>query len=1048
MPQTVTTRIGRLRRRVHDCSWATPWGTTRPRERDHLYGQLFNAAPTALVLVDPCTRRYRLFNDAVCKVAGYTRAEFARLRIEDLADAPLALIETRLRRIVTEGSLSFEMTLKCKDGTRRHMLVSMRRVTVRGRVYVTGAWLDVTAGSAAAREAGRIGDSPLEIESQAQLEQANRLLAEQALALQAAHGELKAVFDTAGLGIALVSRHVFVRVNRAFERILGWDPGEIVGRSTRELFLTDEDYIAATKVAALAPGDGQVRGEPQLATKDGRLIWCRGSLARFEGREGQDMLLMVLEDVSDEHAAADALRVAKEAADTANRAKSAFLANMSHEIRTPMNAIIGLTHQLKRDAPGDYDKRQLDKIAGAAMHLLTLLNDILDFSKIEAGKLELDPIDFAVERVVANVFALAAQRAEAQGLEMVADIAGVPPTLHGDAVRLGQVLLNFVSNAVKFTAQGSVTLVGRVADRGAAGGPLRVRFEVRDTGIGIARDQLGQVFEAFNQGDVSTTRTHGGSGLGLAICRRLAGLMGGAVGVDSVAGQGSCFWFEAPFGVAAVAPPPRPAVLPPGTRALVVDDAPAARRLLAELLVRQGARADAVATGEEALARLVAADADGDPYRLVFCDWEMPGLAGTEIGQRVRHLGLQVPPRCVLLGGSSGFTREEIESGGYAAFIAKPVMPALLCDTLERVLGAAPQDGGADEPATLGFAPGKRLLLAEDNALNQEVAMNLLQDLGFSVDLAEDGLQALESARSQRYDLILMDLQMPRMDGLEATRRIRELPRMERVPILAMTANAFADDRAAALAAGMNDHVVKPVDPDALVATLARWLPDAERAVRTPTPPAVDAGLDELQRRFAEVAGLRLEGGLQSLGGDGARLRSMLRRFDVDHGRDAELAREEIERGDHPAALRRLHTLGGVAAMLGLIDVQLQALRSEQALRGLQRDGAAPASVRLEPLAEVLANCGVVMRSLGPEIEADIAPAPEVDRDELRARVGELLDLLRSDNLEAVDCHARLRPALGMLGDAVAQRLERRIGEFDFDGAARELEAWLATVVA
>ncbi|MBU6260318.1 MAG: response regulator, partial [Burkholderiales bacterium] len=1043
MPQIVTPRIGRLRRRVRDCSGPAPWRATRPRERDQLYGQLFDAAPTGLVLVDPCTRRYLLFNDAVCKAAGYTRGELARLRIEDLADAPLALIETRLRRIVTEGSLSFEMTLKCKDGTRRHMLLSMRRVTVRGRIYVTGAWLDVTAGSAAAREAGRVGDAPLEIETQAQLEQANRLLAEQALALQAAHGELKAVFDTAALGIALVSRHVFVRVNRAFELILGWDAGELDGRSTRELFLTDEDFIAATKISAFTQGEGPLRGAPRLATKDGRLIWCRGSLARFEGRDGQDMLLMVLEDVSDEHAAADALRVAKEAADSANRAKSVFLANMSHEIRTPMNAIIGLTHQLKRDAPSDYDKRQLDKIAGAALHLLTLLKDILDFSKIEAGKLELDPTDFSVERVVASVFALAAQRAEAQGLEMIADIADVPSTLHGDAARLGQVLLNFVGNAVKFTPQGSVTLVARVAERGAAGAPLRLRFEVRDTGVGIAPDQLDQVFEAFNQGDVSTTRTHGGSGLGLAICRRLAALMGGAVGVDSVEGQGSRFWFEAPFGVAAAAAAPRPGGLPAGLRALVVDDAPAARRLLAELLVRLGARADAVATGEEALARIAAADADGDPYRLVFADWEMPGVAGSEIGRRVRRLGLRLPPLCILLGGSSGCTREEIESGGFAAFIAKPVMPALLGETLERVFGAAPQDEGCGAPAPLGFAPGKRLLLAEDNPLNQEVAVNLLQDLGFSVDLAEDGLQALESARSQRYDLILMDLQMPRMDGLEATRRIRELPRMERVPILAMTANAFADDRAAALAAGMNDHVVKPVDPEALVATLARWLPDAERVVRAPPPPVVDAGHDELQRRFAEVAGLRLEGGLQTLGGDGSRLRSMLLRFGADHGRDAELARQEIERGDHGAALRRLHTLGGVAAMLGLVDVQLQALRSEQALRALQREGGAPSALGLEPLAEVLASCAEVVQSLRPDTGAGPARAGEFD--DLRARVGELLQLLRTDNLEAVDCHARLRPALRALGDAAAQRLERRIDEFDFEGAAREIEAWLAT---
>ncbi|MFZ3220689.1 MAG: response regulator, partial [Rhodoferax sp.] len=624
------------------------------------------------------------------------------------------------------------------------------------------------------------------------------------------------------------------------------------------------------------------------------------------------------------------LRHATEVAESANQAKSAFLANMSHEIRTPMNAIIGLTHLIRRDTTNARQQQQLDKVSGAAMHLLAVINDILDFSKIEAGKMALDPTDFELERVISNVFALTADKAEAKGLEVAVEIGSLPAVLHGDGVRLGQILLNFVSNAIKFTEKGSVVLQGRITRQ--EGHQAWIRFEVRDTGIGLSAEQQTKLFAAFQQADVSTTRTYGGTGLGLAISQRLAGMMDGQVGVLSALGKGSTFWFEAPFGMDAAAPSRANNVLPPGTRVLVVDDMEEAREPMTDMLTTLGARADAVASGMQALVRIAEADALGDPYRIVLSDWQMPGLNGLETCQRIRQLPLRMQPVCILVSGSVGCPTEDAEGGVFAAFLPKPVMPALLADTIASTWGQAPATATPPVHGTAlpRFVAGHRILLAEDNALNQEVACALLQDLGFVVDITDDGEAAVTQAQHNAYDLILMDIQMPNMDGLEATRHIRALPQYAHTPVIAMTANAFAEDKAVALQAGMNDHIPKPVDPDQLCRVLALWLPLALDHANTPPepdtgipPPATaDAGL---LQTLAHIRELNLDAGLRALRGDAPRLAGLLQHFASDHAADAGKARAEIRQADPQAAQRRLHTLKGLAGTLGLTAVQTQA---------------------------------------------------------------------------------------------------------------------------
>ncbi|PUA96016.1 PAS domain S-box-containing protein [Acidovorax sp. 107] len=754
------------------------------------------------------------------------------------------------------------------------------------------------------------------------------------------------------------------------------------------------------------------------------------------------------------------LRSAKAMADEANQAKSAFLANMSHEIRTPMNAIIGLTHLIRRDTTNPHQRQQLDKVSGAAMHLLAVINDILDFSKIEAGKMALDPTDFELEKVVSNVFTITGDKAEAKGLEVMAELAGVPPLLHGDGVRLGQILTNFMGNAVKFTERGSVSLHAFVTHR--EDNEVRLRFEVRDTGIGLSPEQQGKLFLAFQQADVSTTRTHGGTGLGLAISRRLAHLMGGQVGVRSEPGKGSTFWFEAPFGISTQAAAPRHVqALPPSTRVLVVDDMEEARELLADLLTQLGARADAVSSGTLALQAVAQADEVGDPYELVLTDWLMPDLNGTQTWHQICALPLRHRPACILVSGSLSCPADEVDAGRFAAFLPKPVLPTALEEVLVRVWNRAqtPAEGTPALPAdaSVHFAPGLRLLLAEDNALNQEVACELLQQLGFAVDVAGDGLIAVDHARQQHYDLILMDIQMPHLDGLQATRQIRALPGHAQTPIVAMTANAFAEDRAAALAAGMNDHLPKPVDPAQLARVLAHQLPHAVEAAGTGAyPVAVPSTLtptDEARMRvqLQAVAGFQLQQGLRSLGNHFAALVRLLQRIVVEHHQDARKALHAWQTGDQQEALRTVHTLKGLAGTAGLTDLQTAAQQAEARLQSTPQEGQGADTAqalrdlegRLQQLVQSLRF--VVDASAGTAGDGGDAgvkgSAPATDAGQLQEALRKLRPLLASDDLDASAAYADLHPAMVQHYPDRAQALAQAIDGFDFVQALALLDA-------
>jgi two-component system, sensor histidine kinase and response regulator len=678
------------------------------------------------------------------------------------------------------------------------------------------------------------------------------------------------------------------------------------------------------------------------------------------------------------------------------------------------------------------------------MHLLSVINDILDFSKIEAGKMTLDLTDFEVERMVGNVTAMVTDKAEAKGLELVVRLSGVPPVLHGDGVRLGQVLVNFMSNAVKFTERGSVMLTGRVLRE--EGEQVWVRFEVRDTGIGLSEAQQAKLFTAFQQADVSTTRTYGGTGLGLAITRRLADLMGGQVGVESTEGQGSVFWVDAPFGVGVQSVLPATSVLPPRTRVLVVDDMEEARALLVDMLTDMGARVDAVERGARALELVAEADGTGDPYQLVFTDWQMPGMNGTETCHALRKLDLRLQPACILVSGSSGCPAEDLDDGSFSAFIPKPVMSATLNEAIARSWGHAlmHSDAPSAQEVLPRFEPGHRLLLVEDNALNQEVAVSLLEDMGFVVDLAGDGAVAVQRCTEQGgYELILMDIQMPVMDGLEAARRIRALPAYAKTPILAMTANAFSEDRAEALGVGMNDHIPKPVDPAQLTRTLAAWLPQAVRAEAPGrVQPTLTPGDEAELAPMLAMPGLALEVGLRSCSGKVSQLRHLLLRFAEDHAADMDKVRADLAQNDWVTAERRVHTLKGVAGMLGWVLLQREAQALEQVLRQHGTD--------VQPVLQILPNLeGVLQDAVRATRALTPAPATSVDVPldwpTLEAGVTQLRALLETDDLDAAEAYERVAPMLASHLPEHARTLGNAVEHYDFARATEALNAMVAS---
>ena len=738
----------------------------------------------------------------------------------------------------------------------------------------------------------------------------------------------------------------FLGFNRAYEETFAVRREDLIGKKVLELaYLPEEDRLAYQREDedAIASG-GAVRREMRIPFSDGRLhetLYYVSGFRRADGSPGG--LVGTFVDISEQKEVERVLAAAKEAAVEATLLKSDFLANMSHEIRTPMNAIVGMAHLALKTDLTPRQRGYMQKIQQSSQLLLGIINDILDFSKIEAGKLSVERTDFDLSAVLENVATLIREKAEAKGLELLFDVApDVPQDLVGDPLRLGQILVNYANNAVKFTESGEVDIRVRLAEEDA--GEVSLRFEVRDTGIGLTQEQIGRLFQSFAQADSSTTRKYGGTGLGLAISKHLAELMHGQVGVVSTPGQGSTFWFTARLGKSRL----RHRVFLPdpdlrGRRILVVDDNENSRAVLADMLVSMSFAVDAVASGQEALAAVVAARDQGLPYAVVLLDWQMPEMDGIETAERIRRIPLDNPPRLIMI---TAFGREEVMRGaeavGIEGVLLKPVTHSLLFDTIMRTLGGFREEApaAADQAQATPAAPDGhgRILVVEDNEINQQVATELLGLAGYAVDVAGNGEEAVEMVQHTDYDLVLMDMQMPVMDGLAATITIRKLPGLADLPIVAMTANAMRQDRDKCAAAGMNGFIAKPIDPDALLETLRTWIGPGRRPVRARV---ADRPIEAIEG-IEGIEGIDTAAGLSRVGGNAALYRRLLGKMGREFPSVPGRIQAALEAGDQRAAEIAAHSVKGAAGNVGAVLLERAAADLEKALR--DRDEAAIAS--------------------------------------------------------------------------------------------------------
>ncbi len=774
--------------------------------------------------------------------------------------------------------------------------------------------------------------------------------------------------------------------------------------------------------------------------------------------EGGLVILSVGLDVTEQKQLPELIRVreelaeAKAVAEAANQAKSVFLANMSHEIRTPMNAIIGLTHLVLST---ELDRKQQDyvtKIERSGQLLLRIINDILDFSKIEAGKLELEHIAFRLDSVLEDLSTAVAWKAQEKGLEIQFVIPPmVPNDLVGDPLRLGQILLNLCSNAVKFTETGSVEVHAGVTEETPE--QVALTFWVIDTGIGMTPEHVERLFQPFAQADGSTTRRHGGTGLGLAISRRLVSLMGGDIGVESESGVGSTFQFTAYFGRQPVATPtPRTSLRTQSVRVLIVDDNDTAREVLRMHLASFGFIVRTVASGYQALEGVQAADQAGQPYDLVLMDWRMEDLDGLETTRRIQaDATLRVQPKIIMLT-AYGYERSdpalsEIHLDG---FLGKPTTASHLLDAIERSLAEPahepPAEGGRGNAVersvqeALRPSAGTRVLVVEDNEINQQVAQEMLEQVGMAVTCVEDGDIAVERAAQDDFELIFMDVQMPNMDGYQATAHLRATARHAATPIIAMTANALEGEREKCLAAGMDDYIAKPIDPNILYRVLAAHVP-AETGAGSEAPamrPPVEA--DEA----APIPGIDRAVGLKRMGGDSGIYHQILGQFVTNQGTSVQALRDALAAGQRPEAERLAHTLKGVSGNIGAAELQQAALELEQGIQEGQvtRPDEAPVERVREALEQVLAGIRAYLADR-PANRADRIPAlgdGSVEASGVDETISRLRGYLESSDADAEDYLYTVYDTLvSALGESTVARLERHITRFDFEAALQLL---------